>query len=294
MALETDPKKIPVEVPASYIKEKDIDLENESFAFLGSSFCVDGFKFRIPSLGVMALLETFESRFITMKNATVVDMIRALYINAGRESVADDVCDWYNTGMKADHSFSVDAFAWAHKELPFIDIEDDDETWHKNNIKATKATIEIQEKFLLCHTGFEMIPSGGGGGCRSNGKSATMLYGAETMGSLLATCGGLLGCSWQEILWEVPLTTLGHLLASEHRKGGTEGVSRPKCPDDIKKQLRDAQERVIKGELFQWQIDRPLDFVLSEVQKTHAPGLQKKFDLIVNKARKEREKNGRP
>lgn len=294
MALNTDLSKIPVEIPGSYIKEKEIDLQNETFSFLGSAFYVSGFSFRVPSMGVMSLLETFESKFITMDGANITDMIYALYVNDRREDVVDDVCDWYNTGMEVDHKFSVEAFAWAHLKLPFFDLDKDPESWVKSNESATDIALAIHEKFILCHTGFEMIPSGGGSGnpSKSNGPSSQELYGAESMGGILSTCGSIFGCSWHDLLWNVPLTAIGHVLAAEHVKSGTDGVARPKCPDDIKKQITDAKEKVVKGELFQWQIDRPLEYILSDVQKKHSPGLQKKFDALVKKAQKERDENG--
>jgi len=259
-------------VPASYIKTMEYDGDREIFGCLGVPLIVDGQRVKHPSLGVWALLESFECPFVDkfQEGLEIIHCLRALYVNEYRSECAELVQEWVYSD-KVDfvsddvttwHAFDVAVMDYA-TGLKF-DINDSDNWWI------------IRNMFSLAFNGYAMIPGGGTGGA--------YLFGAESMGSVLSLLGGS-GASIDELLWNTPMVLLGHTTAAHAKANGVKGVCRAKCPEDRRKQLILAMAREHKGELHPWQERYPLDYGLSRFQNKHK-ALVKKWEALVEEAAK--------
>jgi len=279
---------IPVTVPADYIKDKDVDMDLETFACLDGSVVVDGFSMRAPSLGVFAVLESFDCKAIgNPAEAGIEDWMRVFYVNHFREACVQDVQKWIaDKGSEyvrdalpeneVDwHPFDKKVAEWAMSDCFFSMLTDQDAKGVADRMQ--KAFKSISAWFDVCFTGFDMLPSGTAGG--------THMFGAEAIGSIIAGVGGILNVSYKQILWDTPITVVGHAVAAQAKSNGAEGVSRPKCPEDIKNQLKLAKETIHSGKLLPWQIDLPLQHNLHEFQQEHFPRLQKELDKLREQAK---------
>ena len=260
-------------VPADYIKTSEYSGDHEIFGCLGVPLVVESHEIPHPSLGVWALLESFDCPFVDKFDVGIdlIHCLRALYINHYRESCAVLVQTWRFAdkpefdfdNKKTWHEF--DKAVMKFKKRIKFDINNSDNWW------------QIRGMFGMAFNGYGMIPGSGGGGA--------YLFGAESMGSILSSLGGS-GASIKDLLWETPMILLGHATAASARANGVKGVARPKCPQDRRKQLILAMAREHKGELHPWQVDRPLNCSLSRFQREHKT-LVAKWDTIVKKAAKD-------
>lgn len=264
---------LPSVVPGAYIQQEDYHGDKEIFACLDVPLTVGSYEVRPPCLGVWSLLESFKCPFV-MEFGNGMDIIhcfRALYINEHRESIAKDVYKWVYGGkdefdIKDDTTwaeFDEDVLRWAGS-LPF-DLNDSELWW------------EIRMFFDLSFNGYAMIPPGGGG--------SSFLFGAEAMGSVIASLGNSFNVPVRELIWGVPMILLGHSTAASAKANGVKGVSRPKSKADIRKQLILAAARDFKGELHPWQINEPLKRCLNANQQKH-PKLVKQFERLRQQAAK--------
>ena len=259
---------LPAVVPGQYIKVADYQGDAEIFACLDVPLRVDNQEIRPPSLGVWSLLETFACPFVN-QFGTGLDLIhcyRALYINDHRESCATDVYNWRNECD--EEAFDIEDptthTAWDTKVLTYAGVIDFD-------ISNPANWWAIRMFFDISFNGYSMIPPSGGGG--------QFMFGAETMGSVIASLGNCFSMPIRDVLWETPMCLLGHATASAAKQNGAKGVARPKDPADIRKQLILASAREYKGELHPWQVAEPLSRRLTAIQGGH-PELVKEFDKL--------------
>ena len=278
---------IPVTIPADYIDDKYVDMDLETFACLDGSVVVDGFSMRAPSLGVFAVLESFDCKAIgNPAEAGIEDWMRVFYVNHFREACVHDVQTWI-----ADQGSEYVRDALPESETEWHSFDKKVVNWALNNCFFGKRSGEDNEQtvvrvrdnfepvaawFDVCFTGFEMMPGGASGG--------THMFGAEAIGGIVSGVGGVLNVSYKEVLWSTPITVIGHLCAAQAKCNGAEGVSRPKCKEDIKRKLLQAKETIHSGKLLPWQIDNPLGHNLHEFQQEHFPRLQKELDTLKKQA----------
>ena len=274
---------IPVTVPANYIEEKHVDKDLETFACLDGGITVGGFFMRAPSLGVFTLLETFDCKAIgNPAEATLEDWMRVFYVNHFRAECVQDVQRWiadkgseYVRDALPEnesewHTFDTKVVEWAQAECFFKMVEKEEVEAMSERFKL--AFTAVQEWMDVCFTGYAMMPPGGGGGSH--------MFGAEVVGQTVASVGEVLSVNYREILWETPITLIGHVTAQIARSNGAEGISRPKCKEDIKRKLLMAKETIHSGKLLPWQIDHPNEHGLHEFQREHYPKLQKELDKL--------------
>ena len=220
----------PVRVPASCIANKPVDFVEEIFSCLAVPLTVGKLTLPPPVLGCFALLEMIDSAYFRKPE-------RASFLEAGR--------------ALAIFRHRREAAAWVRAF-----VEDQPEALDN----AARATMKAGGAALLDRlpevsryllespwTGFEMIP----GGSRT---ATAFLFDGVALGALALLGSSCAGVSAEAALWEVPLTLLGHLAAANAKANGKEGVSRPKDPDDIRRQLKLARERAERGEVQPWQI----------------------------------------
>jgi len=132
--------------------------------------------------------------------------------------------------------------------------------------------------FNTSFNGYSMIPGSGGG--------SKFLFGAETIGDVVASLGQSFNISIDDLLWNTPMIVIGHAIAASAKQNGAKGIARPKDPEDVKKQLILATAREYKGELHPWQIESPLTSRLTGIQGQSAD-LKKEFESLRAEAAKQ-------
>jgi hypothetical protein len=254
-------------VPSAYIKDKEVNYEGEIFAILGEGCRVESFHFRPPSLGVWALWEILDSPVIHGdENATSGDWLRLLWINDVRKDAVSKIAKWCGNGRPTAYvdgdwcELDEAVIRWASSQ-PFDILSDEG------------FLVDVAEQVALSHTGYETIPATG----ESSGQ---YLFAGEAFGSMI---GQSLAHS-DALIWETPMTLHGHVAARRAKANGEKGVGRPKDPEDIKLQLKLANEREARGELHEWQELEPLAFPLSSEQCKH-PNLIARFEALCDKAK---------
>ena len=277
-------------VPAQYIKYKKVDFDSEIFSCLNLPFYIGGYSLGIwhwlfkdcrplpleinpPSIGVFALLEVIDSKFIKDgANSDAIDFIRALYISYYGRETALEVREWVQSGGKDKFKFE-DKSTWLPWDFKLSLFSD--------KIHAEKISVEEIvnfRAFLIENTfnGYEMIPDSG------QGTYLPYLFGAETLASV-SMLAGKLNIPYEDVIWNVPLCLCGHIAACEAKRNGVKGVERPKDKEDIKLQFKLANEREARGELHPWQIAEPdnANFALSEKQIQARPEIKKEFTAIL-------------
>ena len=271
------------EVPARFIKNKVIDYEQEIFSCLNLPFRIAGYRagffhrlFRDcrpnpleinpPSVGVFSLLECIDSMFIKdFVKSDAFDFCRALYISYYGRDAAMEVKQWINEdGKKKFKPLDKSTWLfWDRKVALFAD-----------KINAGKLGIDdivAFRKFLTVDTfaGYEMIPDSGG-------SFMPYLFGAETIAGI-AMMSEKLNCTYDQVIWDVPLCLIGQMTAVEAKRNGIKGISRPKDDADVKLQLKLAREREEKGQLHPWQIEFPEIYPLTEKQKKIRPESEQEY-----------------
>lgn len=254
------------QVPASYIKDKAVDYEAEILACAGVPRAFCGVEAYPPPVGVFALLEILDNRFVgSPESATVKDFAEALYVAHRRELAALPVQLW-RLGRDGRQPFNVD----------------DRATWTDWDREVIKFAARIEGKFALetmaefsawlmgpTFGGFEMIPPSGGGG--------VFVFGAEAIaGCVMRGRGDAFTATWR-----TPLCLAGFMAASEAKGAGTKGVARPKDPEDIKAQCDAAALREAKGELHPWQVAEPDYYGLDPAQEQARPAVKAEYNALL-------------
>jgi hypothetical protein len=204
-------KEQPWPIPAHLIKKEKVDLENEALSALGASVAVGSTLISQPlCLGVMSMLEIMDNALIKMLFTGDVeldpqshDLHTVFYLNHHRKDALEDVREWFRGKPYSENNSSLDkkisAFAKQFK------LKDTDLTY-------------VQEMLHRSSLGFKMIPGKGG---------SEMIYGAETIAGMSYQCSQKLNISADAVIWETPLTLIGHIVALSAIENGTKNVERP-------------------------------------------------------------------
>lgn len=232
-------------IPGTFIKDKIVDYEGELVQLFGKSLRLGGLFVPPVPIGVWSLFEMMDSRWITCPaEARIIDIARVLYACCEREKAVDAIYDWVKSGEKEKDgdegkisAFDRIVFSWFNASG--VDISADN-------------LLRFNDWLNLGFSGYEMIPPGPGGN-----PNALWRYGADTVAGMVAMACASLNCSLFEAMWRVPVCLIGHLTAHKARTASAESasqISRPKDPADIRKKLKEANEREARGELHPWQI----------------------------------------
>ena len=265
---------LPAVVPGRYIKAADYQGDAEIFACMNVPIMVEGEQIKPPSLGVWSLLETYASPFVAEFGDGIqkIHCLRALYINEFREGAAADVYRW-RYEFDEETFNAEDSDTWTDFDTRVIHYS----TMLNFDTDAPENWWKIRLFFDLSFNGHSMIPSSGGGG--------KFLFGAETMGGIVAALGESFNVPFNDLLWNTPMIVIGHAIAAKAKQNGATGIARPKDPEDVRKQLILATAREYKGELHPWQVAEPLRSKLTNIQGEHE-NLKKEFEKLRAKAAK--------
>jgi len=100
-------------------------------------------------------------------------------------------------------------------------------------------------------------------------------------GGVLAPACRMLGVSYNEILWYVPMCVVGHAVAQHDASVGVKGIERPPDRAALDRMMQEAEERERRGELHPWQYLDPINYPLSQTQAEANPDLIGQFQDIV-------------
>jgi hypothetical protein len=218
----------PVAVPADYIRDAEYDPVQEMISVV-DGFLLPGGRTPPPVLGSFLLLELSGNRFFSEPyTCTTEDCGRALFIFNARKKAVPAVVEYIYDRPEA-------LTAAGEKALSAVG-----EDFIKNYDDFVKFTIETP------FNGFAMIPGGGPG-------KEQFFFNAVSVGRILYLAAKFGNLTTEETLWEVPLATIGHLIACGLDSEGVKGVARPKDPEDIRRQLQAARERQERGESHPWE-----------------------------------------
>lgn len=239
-------------IPERFIREKKINFEDEILSCYGMGIKTHGFDFPPLTLGVMSMLELLDNKLFKGEDATVFDFFVIFYI-AKKKKKSVKLVAQYVRGYKKPLERAVKLFAVINR-LSILSMP------------------RIKELIESAFYGFDMLPKGGG--------SSAFIYGAETISNLSYVCCEKLNKTYEEILWDTPLTLIGHIVASNAIINGAKGVGRRKDEDHIKKIFAKCKEWDEQEKLYPWQWLEPNIYRLEpyqnsvRIKKAHAKRLK--------------------
>ncbi len=243
-----------VDIPAWYLKPKDIDYESEILQCLGNNLIIGRLSIPSPAIGFFALLDVVDSKFFhDPLDCSLLDTGIALTL-AMDGKAAMTIADRYRRGDKiplekrARHYLRLAGNALTEKVENYASF--------KRHLLETP------------WSGYEMLPRA------ASGKNSAYLFDGPALASVVRAVGS--GCSSiDDIMWRVPLCLVGHLAALNAQCEGVKGIGRPKDRTDIAIQRAAALEREKKGELHPWQRDYPEEYEPSITQ------IEARFEIVA-------------
>lgn len=232
-------------IPANYVPRKVLDYDAEISQFLGGCLSVGALTIPPPVLGCYPLLELIECKYgIDPAGCSVIEAAAALVIFQLRRNAVELVVDARNGGEKLKKSA--------------IELIRE----HESNILQHYDAI-VQYTLHTPWEGLDMLPNDGNGTIdRPN------WYDAEWCAAIAGTYCMTASDTIDRVLWEIPLVTVGHMVAYRNRYEGRKGVGRKDSMSELDRMQREADERESNGLLHPWQIDHPERYGLSERQIT--------------------------
>ena len=212
------PSTVPVVISAAGVKKAQVDFVAEMFAFLDTRRKFGDLELLPPTLGVFALWELADVKFFHDPwGCSFSELGRALWICQERQNAAQAV----ERLVYADDAAAIDR--GAEQVL---------------TAGGEELLRELPELITYIHTapweGFRMIPSEG-----TEEEPTQFLFDGAKLGMLCAM-GAEAGASPNQILWEMPLTQLGHFVAAIAKRAGKEGIERPYDHEDVVSRMKAA------------------------------------------------------
>ena len=225
-------------IPVHIIRKEHVDLESEVLSSLGASVMVGKHLQSKPlTFGVMAMLEVMDNAFLKLlftKDETIEpkseDLHAIFYLNHERKNALEDVRAWFR-GDKQPLEKKINDFA---KEYKIVD-------------GYTKYIIDM---VMRAHLGFRMIPNQGG-------ESSAMIYGTESQAYISYVCSEKLNISNDDVIWNTPLTLIGHIIAIKAAENGVKNVERPHDVEQLNEFKEICRQCDEDKELYPWQREEP-------------------------------------
>ena len=126
-------------------------------------------------------------------------------------------------------------------------------------------------------SGFDMMP-------RSGGSTGLFIYGAETIASNAFVCCDKLNKSFDEVMWETPLTLVGHINAINAMSLGVNGVGRRKDEDHLKYLFKRCKEWDKQDKMYPWQWLEPDTYPLASYQNSRK--IKRDYDKRLKEVKK--------
>jgi len=221
-------------VPSHYIKQLPVNWNIEFLSSAGGSLRMGKAVLPAASFGVWSILELIDCDFLhPLKEPTGDGAMVASYICANGIDALPIV--QAQLASPEDNILVVAAFGWGSAN----EIEADD-------------FIALRDWLNIAFCGFGMIPAGD--------DSGEQIFGMDSFGAIVSAIGAELGQSWLELLWDTPLSLIGHAIAQKSKQNGAKGIARPKDPQHIQDQFAETNRRFEAGLLYEWQELEPLRY----------------------------------
>jgi len=260
-AAHTDPAIPPPcpKIPASLVPRAKVDYDLEARAILGFPLLLsDGTVVPPLTAGRLISLELVSSKFFLYPNSCDPADAAAAVIIA---TVPRELLRELTSGTKALDRY---AAAWlaSHGETLAQDYER-----------------IVNWLLVIPFLGFNMRPSG------TPAAPREFWFDGSFCGAVLAPACRMLGVTFGQILWDVPLCLVGHAVAQHDAALGVHGVERQPDPAALDRMMQEACERELRGELHPWQRIDPIHYPLTATQAAANPDLIGQWDTIMEEWR---------
>jgi hypothetical protein len=212
-------------IPDRFIREKEIDFESEILSCYGVGIETHGIYLPPLTLGVMSMLELLDNKVLKGEESTIFDYAVIFYLIKKKQKALPLVAK-YVRGFKRPLELRVRLFM----------------IFNKISILSMP---RIKELIDTAFTGFDMLPRGG--------SASSFVYGADTIAGITFTCCDKLNKSSDEVVWNTPLTLIGHITAVNAQSNGIKGVARRKDDDHLKYLFTKCKEWDEQKKLYPWQ-----------------------------------------
>lgn len=226
-------------VPDRFIREKKINFEDEILSCYGVGMTTQGRYLPPLTLGVMSMLELLDNNLFKGEDATAFDYGVIFYLLSKRSKAVNLVAQ-YSRGYKKPLERAVKWYIFRNK-ISLLSLP------------------RIQDHIETAFTGFDMLPRGGSGG-------SLFVYGSETIANTAFICCEKLNKSYEDVLWNTPLTLIGHVMATHAQYQGVKGVGRRKDEDHLKFIFARCKEFDEQEKLYPWQWLEPEFYALEPHQ----------------------------
>jgi len=228
-------------IPDRFIRDKRVDFEGEILSCYGVGIETHGINLPPLTLGVMSMLELLDNKLFKGEEATWFDYGVVFYLLQNKEKALKKVAS-YVKGYKRPLERAVRFFIF-RKRISILSMP------------------RIKELIDSAFTGFDMLPRSGGG-------SGLFLYGAETIAGTIFTVCEKLNKSYEDVLWNTPLTLIGHIGAVNAIQSGVNGVGRRKDEEHLKFLFKCCKEWDKQEKLYPWQWLEPNIYKLEAYQNS--------------------------
>ncbi len=225
-------------IPDRFIRDKEIDFEREILSCYGVGIETHGVYLPPLTLGVMSMLELLDNKILKGEEATIFDFAVIFYL-AKKKRKALSLVAKYAQGETSPLERRVKWFMITNRP-------------------SILSMPRLRELIETAFTGFDMLPRGG---C-----SSSFIYGAEAIAGMAFTCCDKLNKDYDEVMWDVPLTLIGHVTAISAINNGIKGIARRKDDEHLKFLFAKCKEWDAENKLYPWQWLEPNIYHLEPYQ----------------------------
>ena len=272
----TKPKPIPVKIPAGLVPRAYVNYDAEARAVLGLPLVLsDGFEIPPFTAGRLIAWEIVSTPFFLHSDTCdPLDAAAAIVLATCDPAQIPDLLA-EDRALAEQRTSEVQAQPGGLRAYPRLKKAAAD--WLMKHGTALAADYQRIIEWLLVTpaTGFLM---------RDQGKPAApreWWFDGTFAGGVLAPACRILGVSFNEILWYIPLCVVGHAVAQHDAAVGVKGIERPPDRAALDRMMKEAEERERRGELHPWQYLDPINYPLTQTQAEANPDLIGRWQDIV-------------
>ena len=275
-AEQNNPNPIPVKIPAGLVPRAYVNYDAEARAVLGLPLVLsDGFEIPPFTAGRLIAWEVISTPFFLHSDTCDPLDAAASIVLATCDPAQIPALLAEDRALAEQRTSEVQAQPGGLRAYPKLKKAAAD--WLLAHGTALAADYQRIVEWLLVTpaTGFLM---------RDQGKPAApreWWFDGTFAGGVLAPACRMLGCSFNEILWYIPLCVVGHAVAQHDASVGVKGIERPPDRAALDRMMKEAEERERRGELHPWQYLDPINYPLTQTQAEANPDLIGRWQDIV-------------
>ena len=272
----TKPKPIPVKIPAGLVPRAYVNYDAEARAVLGLPLVLsDGFEIPPFTAGRLIAWEIVSTPFFLHSDTCdPLDAAAAIVLATCDPAQIPDLLA-EDRALAEQRTSEVQAQPGGLRAYPRLKKAAADWLLAHGAALATDYQRIVEWLLVTPATGFLM---------RDQGKPAAQRewwFDGTFAGGVLAPACRMLGVSFNEILWYIPLCVVGHAVAQHDAAIGVKGIERPPDRAALDRMMKEAEERERRGELHPWQYLDPINYPLTQTQAEANPDLIGRWQDIV-------------